>query len=63
LTLRPVDVAKVCSRLFKKTSYLTEPSMKIRVSSAYCRMGKSVEEASGIGNFNRLRSLALFRRD
>lgn len=46
-TFRPVDESKDPSRAFKQNNCLSHPSIMIRVSSAYCRIGKSPEYCKG----------------
>jgi hypothetical protein len=53
LTLRPVDAANEFSKAFRIKSCLPQPSRMIRVSSAYCKIGKSEEYCKGIGRVNR----------
>jgi len=50
LTFKPVDSEKELSKAFKINTCLAQPSMIMRVSSAYCKIGKSVEHCRGIGS-------------
>lgn len=60
LTLRPVEEAKEFNKAFRVKSCLPHPSMIISVSSAYCRIGKSLVYCSGTGKLSIPRFLALF---
>jgi hypothetical protein len=63
LTFSPMDSEKELSKAFRKKSYLAQPSIMMRVSSAYYKMGKSVEHCRRIGNLSSPRSFALFKID
>jgi hypothetical protein len=49
LIFRPVESLKACRMPFRKKSYVAEASMMIKVSSAYCMIGKS-NVGAGIGS-------------
>jgi hypothetical protein len=43
LTFNPVKEAKELSKALRTNNYLPQPSRMMRVSSTYCRIGKSLE--------------------
>jgi len=61
LTLSLVDVAKELSKAFRVNNCLPHPSIMIRVSSAYCNIGKSKEYCKGMGRLMSPWLLALLR--
>jgi hypothetical protein len=51
LTLRPIDYPKLSSKHFRKNSCLASTCIMIRVSSAYCTIGKACPNELSIGNW------------
>jgi hypothetical protein len=63
LTFKPVEVAKEFRRAFRRNNCLLHPSMMIKVSLAYWRIGKSFVYCSGIGRLSSPKSFAVLIMD